>query len=115
MTCKLTLHNQFRDRNEVKHFNKAFYTEHEKAAKCSFNCFNDRIIAHFGEEEAQEHDLLYDWDHMTKSYEQLLAINPVHRYEQMMNKTRTEEEQERMMEKLEKQAKRLKRNKFDFY
>ena len=59
--------------------------------------------------------MIYDWEEMLLKYEALKAINPVHKYDQMMNKTRTEEEQERMFEKLEKQAQKLKTNKFDFY
>ncbi len=52
---------------------------------------------------------------MRASYEELRAINPNHKMSQVFDKTKTEEQQERMMGKLERQANRMKSNKFDFY
>ena len=52
---------------------------------------------------------------MRAEYDKLRAINPNTKLEQMLEKSKTEEEQERMLQKLEKQANRLKSNKFDFY
>ncbi|CAI2380409.1 unnamed protein product [Moneuplotes crassus] len=103
------------DRSEVKYFNKAFYTDKEEEGKCAFTCFNDRVIAHLGEDTAKEYDLLYNWDKMRAEYDKLRAINPNTKLELMLEKTKTEEEQQRMFEKLERQGKMFKSNRFDFY
>mmetsp|Transcript_1799 Transcript_1799/g.1993 ORF Transcript_1799/g.1993 Transcript_1799/m.1993 type:complete len:158 (+) Transcript_1799:24-497(+) len=103
------------DRNEVEYFNKAFYTEKKEEGQCAFTCFNDRIIAHLGKEEAYKHDMLYNWDNMTQAYQNLREINPVNKKQQFFDKTKSEEDQERMLAKLERQAKKMKTDKFDFY
>eukprot|EP00344_Euplotes_crassus_P007565 CAMPEP_0197007690 /NCGR_PEP_ID=MMETSP1380-20130617/41832_1 /TAXON_ID=5936 /ORGANISM="Euplotes crassus, Strain CT5" /LENGTH=52 /DNA_ID=CAMNT_0042427921 /DNA_START=312 /DNA_END=470 /DNA_ORIENTATION=+ len=52
---------------------------------------------------------------MRAEYDKLRAINPNTKLELMLEKTKTEEEQQRMFEKLERQGKMFKSNRFDFY
>ena len=59
--------------------------------------------------------MLYNWDDMKLYYGKLLEINPEHKREAILKKSKDEGEQEKLFQKLERQQKGMKQNKFDFY
>ena len=87
----------------------------ETEAKCTTECYNHKMIAHLGEEEAHKHDMLYEWDRLQGEYHKLWLMNPKHRIKEVIKSQKTEEEQERLINRVDNQSKLFKRNQFDFY
>ena len=56
------------DNETVKNFNKKFYYEQPEAQECLQTCYNARMDAHFGAEEAIKRDLHLDFATMKKEY-----------------------------------------------
>ena len=105
----------YRSHKEVPFFDRKFYYEKADKAKCTFECYNDRIKSHFDEKEARKYGLLFEWDWMKTEYERYHTWNPIKQHQMKFDKSITEDDQEEMLQKLEKQTRKLKKNKFDFY
>ena len=68
------------NRKETKYFNKQFYYEEADKGKWTFECFNDRIKAHFGDDEAKTHNLYFDFEWMKSEYDTQRLLIETHWY-----------------------------------
>ena len=53
----------------LKNFNKKFYYNQLEAQECLQTCYNTRMDAHFGHEEAIKRDLHLDFKEMKREYQ----------------------------------------------
>ena len=56
------------DDTTLKNFNKNFYYNQGEAQECLQTCYNTRMDAHFGSEEAASRDLHFDFAGMKREY-----------------------------------------------
>ena len=57
------------DNETLKNFNKNFYYNQPEAQECLQTCYNTRMNAHFGAEEAAKRDLQLDFAAMKREYQ----------------------------------------------
>ena len=57
------------DDTTLKNFNKEFYYNMKEAQVCLQTCYNARMDAHFGSEEAEKRDLHLDFAAMKREYQ----------------------------------------------
>ena len=119
----------YSDREKVRYFNKDFYYKYHEEGKCTVECYNDRLKAHLSEEEIKKNAMLLDWNELHSQYQSYRLWNPVNKLEKKMTESWIEDKvrqaenpekaheeiQEDLFQKLERNSKKFKTNKFDFY
>ena len=68
------------DIEKMHYFGKEFYEQKERQAKAALQCYNERMLLHFGETGFKKNVLSMTWDEMHSGWERLKEINPQYRY-----------------------------------
>ena len=67
------------DDEKLPNFNKNFYYNTKEAQVCLQTCYNTRMDAHFGAEEAEKRDLHLDFETMKREYQNYEKWHPTSR------------------------------------
>ena len=101
------------DDSTLKNFNKNFYYNQLEAQECLQTCYNTRMDAHFGAEEAHKRDLHLNFADMKREYQNYERWYPAGRIKSEYERGEPEEKVQSILASL-KQKSANTGNKFNF-
>ena len=101
------------DNEKVPNFNKAFYYNQKEDQICLQTCYNTRMDAHFGHEEAEKRDLHLDFTAMKREYQNYEQWYPAKRHEDKYERGYEDTKIKSMMDNLREKSMN-RGNKFNF-